>query len=206
MGMTLAFGDLEPSSQPGSSDLREVVVPLLGLVGDLQGMDIPKTIHSEAVGSIDLLQPHRLTIRLPDGRELSVIARSTSLITRDGIAAYVYVRRPIQPARFKDAVADLRRTMQSLEIEPNEKMARDIESWGDNNPGRDEGGDPDPSLFKTGVIFDPQFGHLHVRVIPDPEKGWFYLMEFAASSDASRAARDTATPNANPTKPPEAKR
>lgn len=182
----------QPLGEPDPRNLPRVTVPLLGSTRDVRGMELPEGLHAERVGSADLLKPHLLTVRLSNGRELTLPVRSMSFISLDGVIISVYARRPMQPTRFKESVADLRETMKSLGIEPDEKMIKKIATWGDDNPGREEGANPLPHFFKTGMIIEPEIGHLHVHVQPDPERGWFYLMNFGASVEASQAAQAAA--------------
>ena len=191
-----------PSSQisegEGQRDLPRVTVPLLGSTRDIRGMDLPEGLHAERVGGAELLKPHSLTLRLPGGRPLTINARSMSVISLNGIVKSVYIRRPMEPMRFKEAVADLRRTMKSLGIEPDRQMTEQMNAWGENNPGREEGAVPNPDLYKTGVEFAPGICDLDIRVSPDTERGWYYLMMFATSAEACRAALKAANEQATP--------
>jgi hypothetical protein len=185
-------GSTQLAEEVNPSDLPRVTVPLLGSTADVRGMELPKRVHTESVDGADLLKPHLLTIRLSDGRELTVPVRSMSLITQDGVVIGIYARRPMHPGRFNEVVADLRRTMKSLGIEPDEKMAEQFASWGDDHPGREEGANPDPVLYKAAMFFEPEIAHFHVHVQPDPERGWFYLMNFGGIPKTSRAAQEAA--------------
>jgi hypothetical protein len=177
-----------------------VTVPLLGSTRDIRGMDLPEGLHAERVGSADLLRPQILTIHLPDGRSLTLTARSLSLISLDGIVEGVYARRPMHPVRFKEAVADLRRTLEALKIEPDRQMAEQMAGWPEDTPGVGEGVDPYDFKAAHHSAFG-SIGGIDIRVSPDPDRGWYYLIIFGASVEASKAAHEAAkakTPLAKP--------
>src|SRR5262245_13539213 len=67
-----------PSQLSAEDELPRVVVPLLGSTRDVRGMKLPDEVHEERVGGADLLEPHLLTVRLSNGRELTVPVRSMS--------------------------------------------------------------------------------------------------------------------------------
>ena len=185
------------AEEPSRGPLPKVTVPLLGAMREVKGLDPPE--HELDVDSADLLQPHELTIILPDQRELVINARSMSIIQLNGHIIGVYVRRPMDPVSFKEAVADLRETMKALKIEPNEQMKRQMDLWPDDAPGVVNG--VIPHVFKTGTTFHPRFGELHIRMSPDPIDGWYYLMIFGVIPEAALAP---AKPNATPSTKPDA--
>lgn len=174
-----ASNSSEPSNAVHAGDLPRVEVSLGASIREVHGMALSDRLGTEAVGGADLLRAHQLTIRLADGRSLSMAARSVSLITLNGTLKSAYVRRPMTSLRFKEVVEDMRSTMTTLGLEPTERMAKQIATWGEQNPGREEGASPDASLYKTGMELIPGSCVLDIRVKPDPEGGWYYLMIFA---------------------------
>jgi hypothetical protein len=179
--------------ESGAQDLPRVTVPLLGVTRDVQGLNLPNELHSERVGGAHLLTPHTLVIRIANGRELRIPVRSMSLSSLDGAIVSIYARRPINPASFKETVADLRRTMKSLGIEPDEKMEKRLASWEKHDhPGAEAGGTPDFVLYKAGTSIEPEIGYFHVHIKPDLDRGWYYLMNFGGSVEASQAAQAAA--------------
>lgn len=182
-----------PQPTPGGDDevkveeLPEISVTLLGSTRLFKRVDRPAGVHSAAGGAIDLLQPLRLTIHLPDGRPIALVARSMSLNSRHGIVGSVYVRRPLEPVRFGEAVADLRRTLEELGLEVSERSRQQMTAWPDDAPGFGEGVIPYDFKAANHSAFDG--GGFDIRVSPDPQGGWYYLIMFGTSYEASMAAQ-----------------
>jgi hypothetical protein len=187
-------------------ELPEVSVALLGSTSEVVVKGLSKEDNARFLKGGNLLEPHKLTISLPDGKFISLIARSVSLsgdLQDRKILTDIYVRRPLEPTMFGEAVADLRKTLGELGIEPEPMMKEHLSNWEkDASSMRDVPGVIRlASLFKTGTkAFDKV--HLSVAVEPDPHGGWFYLLVFGIELEdrpsmkllrAEQAARAAAT-------------
>ena len=168
-------------------DLPAVSIPILGPARRIKGMGDPGRFAADPHISADLLEPRRLTLDLPDGKSLAIVARSFSVTGDGGLVEDVYVRRPLAPVRFKEAVADLRRTLGEMGIVPNHWMEKHMSVWPEDAPGVGEGVTY-PYDFKTGTDVSPQV-RLSIQVSGDPRGGWFYLMIFGAEVPARKSAQ-----------------
>ncbi len=170
-----------PVTEEPDGSLLEASVTLLGSTRRIVGMPILPYAHTAAVGSVDQPRPHRLTIRMPDDKSITLTSRNTSLTTLDGIVESSYVRRPMHPVRFQEALADLRRTMEELNIEPDERMKKQMAPWVGDIPGMEGGGIP--YAFEAGSL---PFGggSISIKISPLPGSGWYYLMVFQATVDS----------------------
>ena len=78
----------------------------------------------------NFLEPHRLVLTLPDSRRIELTSRSTLVrldglehdASRDEVVTTLYVRRPLEPCRYQEAVADMLATIRSLGVEPHARM------------------------------------------------------------------------------------
>lgn len=178
----------EPEGPP-----PEASVTLLGSTRRVAGMSILPYAHTAAVGVIEQPRPHRLTIRMPDGKSVTLESRNTSLTTSHGIVVDAQVRRPMGAVRFQEALADLRRTMEGLGIEPDERMRKQMAPWVGDFPGMEGGGMP-YAFHAGGVPF--RGGEVDVQISPLVGSGWDYTIFFQATVESrhtSRVAKHIAT-------------
>jgi hypothetical protein len=128
----------------------------------------------------NFLQPHLLVLTLPDSRRIELTSRSTLVrldglehdASRDEIVIELLVRRPLEPCRYQEAVADMLATIRSMGVEPHARMI-EMTREGDI-PGREKRSGPLMSHNAKGV--DLKDGtRVHCTLTPDPERGWFVL-------------------------------
>ena len=185
--------------------LPEVSITLLQPAKTVTATGLPADQLAAFLRSGDLLRPHVLKIRLLDGKTVSLLARSMSLGTDQGMVVSVYVRRPLEPVGFQQAVADLHETVRSIGCEPNDVMRR-MTKWGDI-PGVER--QDMPYSHNAGRVFPSEKVYLSVDVSPDPKRGWYYLMVLGVdvdempSSKMLRGRKSSSTQSAaNPTSGP----
>jgi len=186
----------EPGETGGGDRRPEVWVPLLGPTEQARGMDMDQIVPVLPLAWPDLLRPCRLTVHLPDGRAPTLEARGVALLSDHGTVVDVFARIPSQPVPFREAVADLRRALGSVGIEPDEAMRRQMAAWPADAP----------ATITADELPDVQAGmslgkgaRLDVRICPDPRGGWYSLLRLGATAqaratidDARRAVRDPA--------------
>ena len=96
----------------------------------------------------NFLKPHLLVLTLPDSRRIELTSRSTLVrldglehdASRDEVVTTLYVRRPLEPCRYQEAVADMLATIWSLGVEPHARMI-EMTREGDI-PGREKRSGP----------------------------------------------------------------
>ena len=128
----------------------------------------------------NFLEPHRLVLTLPDSRRIELTSRSTLVrldglehdASRDEVVTTLYVRRPLEPCRYQEAVADMLATIRSLGVEPHARMI-EMTREGDI-PGREKRSGPLLSHNAKGVDLEDGT-RVHCTLTPDPERGWFVL-------------------------------
>ena len=186
--------------------LPEVSITLLQPAKTVTATGLPADQLAAFLRSGNLLRPHVLKIRFPDGKAISLVARSMSWRMDQGIVVSVYVRRPLEPVGFQQAVADLHETVRGIGCEPNDVMKR-MTGWGDV-PGN-EHADIMPYSNNAGRVIPSEKVNLNVTVSTDPKRGWYYLMLFGVDADEMpsskmlRGRKSTSTqPAANPTSGP----
>jgi len=198
--------------------MPEVTVTLLQSLDDVEvkGLSQPEIEQFRRFGN--LIKPHQLVIRLsPSERTISLPVRSVSIPTGIGNSRAItdiYVRRPLEPARFQEAVADLRAVIKELGAEENEQMKL-MATWGDI-PGNNDAPGGSPYDHRAGRVHLPEGVDIGMDIKPDPVKGWYYLLyigveyerrprvealrkEQAANAAASQPVMPPATVPANPT-------
>ena len=81
---------------------------------------------------------------------------------------------------FRVAVAEVRRLMREMGIEPNEPMRKQLATWPD---------DSGPVAYRAGMWFSESAG-LGAEVKPADGGGWFVVFTFAVHADASQVLWD----------------
>ncbi|MDZ4685173.1 MAG: hypothetical protein SH850_08785 [Planctomycetaceae bacterium] len=129
----------------------------------------------------NLLEPCRLTVATTDGKRLKVDLRSVSVSTDlvnneqfDAVTA-VYARRPLEPGRFQEVVADMLATIRGLGGDPDERLLS-MATRGDL-PGYEGPGTRLP--INGGKLALSKVLDLEIKFNPDPNRGWYYLMTFS---------------------------
>ena len=128
----------------------------------------------------NFLKPHLLVLTLPDSRRIELTSRSTLVrldglehdASRDEVVTTLYVRRPLEPCRYQEAVADMLATIWSLGVEPHARMI-EMTREGDI-PGREKRSGPMLSRNAKGADLEDGT-RVHCTLTPDPERGWFVL-------------------------------
>jgi hypothetical protein len=169
---------ISPATQPtdiSTTEPRDVSMDFSGPAPSIHGAKLQLASHG--MSEADLLDPVRLALHAPDGSTISVLARSASFIGFDGGIPDVFLRRPMHPVTFKEARADMLRTLANLHVVPDKAMNSNLSFWPDDVPGYGESKQP-PIDYQTGTR-DPVHGlDLTVRLCPDPAGGWYYLLIF----------------------------
>lgn len=137
------------------------------------------------------LKPNKMTIALPDKRQVQVAFRSASVVAdredRDTVVT-IYARRPLEPCRFQEAVADMLKTVRQMGAEPNPEMLA-MPSRG-NVPGYGDPGITFPASINAKAVMLAKDGtQVHCTLTPDPTRGWFVLYVFSVGDEHSPTAR-----------------
>jgi hypothetical protein len=181
--------------QPRASDNvitdepRVVTIPLAGSTRDIVGIDLPETIHGPGVSGFDVLERCDLNVLVPSRRPMHLHARSITIQATDGIVHAVYIRRPPQPAGFRQLVGDLLRTMREQGLEPGRIMTKQMKAWPEDLPNPSGSAFPVAS-YKTGNMHAlGEIGGIHIQIYPDGPEGWIYLAEIGTSIKTNYATR-----------------
>ena len=190
------FREEGPGGPVQGSPLHEVPITLLGSIGDVEAIEPHRATLEILLDTLDVLRPVRLALILPNGRSGEVDVRAMSFLTHYGVIEEVYLRRPMEPVAYKEAIADLERTLERFGIEPDERMRKEMEAWPGDEPETGDGGVPVEVEAETSVS---ESVNLKVRVGNDPKGGWFSILLFEATDEAKQAAQNAAgTKDAEP--------
>lgn len=131
----------------------------------------------------NLLEPCRLTVVTTDGERRSIDVRSVSVATNlvnnadfDAVTG-VYCRRPLRPGTFQEVVADMLATIRGMGGEPDDRLLS-MTTRG-NVPGYGDPGITFPAPINGGRIALSKLLNLEIKLNPDPDRGWYYVMTFS---------------------------
>jgi len=175
----------QPSTEPAPG-IRQASIKLNGTPRDVAGIDVHTS--STGMGEADLLDPQQLTIYFGDGQALSLLARSSNVMFFDGIVRGIFVRRPVHTISFRDAKADMLRTLDELHIQPDRSLRTMMSDWPQDVPGI--GRAPRLQSEFQAALGKPVHGaELAVRLCPDSDSGWYYLLIFSDAMTLSPSTR-----------------
>lgn len=201
--MGFATMNEEPPAKPTAPPAppRRVSVRLLGPAEEITGIKVPKGLARQGDTYLRAQEPADVTVRLPGDRVVQMRVKYVSVNVDHGVVVDIHLLPLPAAVSFREAVAELRRLMRAMHIEPDERMRKQMAVWPDDLPTPPPGSDPDlPSpTYSTGVKLDESIKS-SVDVRPAADGGWFLAFMFSAIGDARRAVWD---PNFKPaSKPP----
>lgn len=170
---------ISPATQPSTSPVeavREVSVKLLGSTVDLGAGELRKP--TEGMGELDILHAQHLLLALPDGATVGITARSSNVITFDGVVRGVFVRRPMTPVPFEEAKNDMLRTLSDLRIDPDKTTRAMMSEWSADDLGRG----PRWREYQAGFKGFVHGAMLTMRLCPAGDGNWYYLMIFSCDT------------------------
>ena len=179
----LAMPDDGPPAGPAPrpSPPRRVAVRLLGPAEAITGIEAPKGVARRNGTYLHARDPADVTVRLPGGRAARVWSKLTSVHVDHGVVVDVDLLPLPEAVPFREAVAELRRLMREMGIEPDERMREQMAAWPD---------DSGYFTYRTGVNLSESV-KFSVDVRPTPDDNKFYLaLMFSAIGDAQRAVWD----------------
>ena len=193
----------EPPARPAASPAppRQVTVRLLGPAEEITGIKVPKDLNKQGDTYLRAQEPADVTVRLPRDRGVQMRVKYVSVNVDHGVVVDIHLLPLPKAVPFREAVAELRRLMRAMGVEPDERMRKQMAGWPDDLPTHPSGSNPDlPSpTYSTGVKLDDSV-KFSVDVRPAADGGWFLAFMFSAIGDARRAVWD---PNFKPaSKPP----
>lgn len=192
MGLSMTKDGPLTDSPPQMSPSRQVSVRLLGQVSGIAGIEVPKRLARQSDTYLHALEPANVTVHLPRERTVRVWSKLTSVDVDHGVVVDVHLLPLVKSLTYREAVAELRRCMRTMDIEPDELMRKQMATWPDDSPGYSVGFYP--LTYSTGVNLSESV-KFSVDVRPADDGGWFLALMFSAIGDARRAVWD---PTFNP--------
>jgi len=176
---------------------RRVAVRLLGPASGITGIDVPAHILAGRRPRFFQIEvPSVVAVTLPGGKVFSLPAKTAFVTTevdvRTGIAVVVDVALLplLKGVSYREAVAEVRRLMRDMGVEPDKRMRKRMATWPD---------DSGPVTYNAAMDISEDHG-LSAELRPSPDDGWFVVFTFQAGLDARRALWDSTFKAA--TKPP----
>jgi len=201
----------EPPADPAArpSPPRRVSVRLLGLAEEITGIAVPAQILAgQRPRFFQIDEPSVVVVTLPGDRTISLLVKTAFVNTEIDVKAKsaVVVDVDLLPlpksVPYREAVAELRRLMRKMKIEPDEQMRKQMAAWPDDLPRRSPDFNPDlPFLTYSAGMWISEIVGLSAGVRPTPDGGWFVAFVFAVHADARRPLWD---PNFKPKSRPRA--
>lgn len=206
----LAMTKDHPPKDPSSahSEPSRVSVRLLGPASEIKGVAIPAHILAgERPRFFQINEPSVVAVTLPGGKvitipsKMSFINTEVDVRTKSAVVVDIDLLPLPKSISFREAVAELRRLMRDMGIEPDERMKRHLAEWPEDTPGYDTERRPEflPHGYRTVVgIGESVAFEVDVRAADDG--GWFLALTLAAAGDTRRPLWDINFKAAN--KPP----
>lgn len=197
MGLATMNDEL-PADPVAGPPLRQVAVRLLGPAEEITGATVPKHVLIAKRGTefFQIKEPCEFTVDLPGGKKVSLPVKTAFINSQVDVrtkAVVVDVDLLPLPAAvpFREAVAELRRLMCAMCIEPDERMRKQMAAWPDDLPTHPPGTNPDlPSpSYRTEVKLSGSIAFL-VKVRPSDEGKYFLTLTFAVDGPARREIWD----------------
>jgi hypothetical protein len=187
----LAMMNDGPSTDPSAqhSPTRRVSVRLLGPAEVITGIDVPKGLVNQGDTYLRVEEPADVTVQLPGGRTIRQRVKSISVNVNHGVVVDIHLLPLPKSVPYREAIAELRRLLCAMGIEPDERMRKQMATWPDDSPGYSVGFYP--LTYRTGVDLSESVA-VEVVVRPADDGGWFLALTLAAAGDARRAVWDPA--------------
>ena len=191
-GSVAATAEDGPASPPAGAEpadgVRRVTATLLGPVSDVRGADWPV----KADGTPDFMLTMRgaveVAILLPDGRTARLTAADGAFLVQfNRVVTGVSFRPSAAPGTIREAVADARRVLAEIGVEPDESMNRDMARWDGYNPRSNI------SRLRTHKrLREDIFCYVELRPTLEPE-GWYLRVSIEALPPSKPSATRPAT-------------
>jgi hypothetical protein len=174
---------------PGSAPpLPKVSITLLGRAADIRGVSVPTaSITGDQPQSFQIGHPSLISLTVPGRKVFSLPVKTAFVNTMMDVKAKTGVVMDVeflplqQSVPFGNAVAELHRLMQAMEITPDAQMQKYLDTLS-NDSGH--------FIYRTGVELGAAVKFM-VGIRPDGKGGWFLVLTFGAIGDASRAVWDS---------------
>jgi hypothetical protein len=164
---------ITPATQPSAASIvlhkpiSSVFVKLPSALAVVTGT--PRHEPSKGMVEIDHLEPQNLTVQLPDGTQLLLMARSSHEFSFDGEIEGVFIRGPINPVPYQQARAQLVEVLQATNLYSKNSTAEAIGHL---------------PIERSDQMGDVQYGfndsshgvQTTFRLCPDPVGGWYYFL------------------------------
>jgi hypothetical protein len=193
--LAMIYGNYPPGLAQAPPLPRTVSIQLLGPAEAINGMEVPRGLANKGSTYLRIQERAKVSVRLPGDRTIRQEVNYVSVHIDHGVVVDVTLLPLVKSVPFRDAVAELRRLMQLMDIKPDERMRAEIASW------------PDESghfISRTRTELD-EASVFEVYVRPVDTDGTFYLaLTFAASVKAGAIAEAAAKLITVPASPPAA--
>ena len=152
--MGFAMMNEEPPAAPvAPPPPRQVAVRLLGPAEEITGLKVPKGLNKQGDTYLRTQEPADVTVRLAGDRVVQMRVKYVSVNVDHGVVVDVHLLPLSKSVSFREAVAELRRLMRAMDVEPDKLMRKQMAAWPDDLPTSSPGSNPDlPSpSYRTGV-------------------------------------------------------
>ncbi len=190
------------NDEPSENQLKQSPLPrlisveLLGTTKEITGVTVPAHILTgKRPGFFQVDEPSVVTVTLPGVRVVTIPVKTAfvnteiDVKTKSAIVVDIDLLPLPKGLPFREAVAEFRRLLRDMKIEPDELMRKQMSTWPD---------DSGYHIYRTGVNLNESVKFM-VDVRPTPGNDGFYLvLTFSALGDARRVLWDaTFKPAAN---------
>ena len=185
----LAMMDDHPPKVPAPpSPPRRVSIRLLGPVSEIKGVTVPAHVLTAQRGSefFQIDEPSVITVSLPGGKRISLPVKTAfvntevDIKTKSAVVVDINLLPLPKGVPYRESVAELRRLMREMGIEPDERMRKQMTTWPD---------DSGPVTYSAGMWISESVG-LGGEVRSNPDGEWFVVFTFAAHANARQALWD----------------
>jgi hypothetical protein len=187
----LAMMNDEPPAHPAARPAppRRVSVRLLGPASAITGVAIPSHVLAAKRGSdfFQIDEPAVVALTLPDGKKVSLpvnmafVTTHVDFKTKSAVVVDVALLPLLKSVPYREAIAEMRRLMHEMGIEPDERMRTQMAKWPD---------DSGPIDYRAAMDINEDYG-LSVDLRTAPYGGWFIVFTFEAGVDVRRSLWDS---------------
>ena len=185
----LAFGIYRMNNRKNAlteMDPRRFPVVTIGMLrptSEVTGMGVRTgSFPGGELTSADRLEPCNLRLTMPDGKLVELPVKRVSWSADGGKVYDVYAWLPLKPMRYREALADLRRTLRTLGADQSEPAKTQMAAWAEDLPASDAVANY--VQFKSGFngVFNKT--EVDIRLSQDSsDRSWFYLLIFGVEVD-----------------------
>jgi len=126
-----------------------VAVRLLGPAEAITGMKVPKGLAQQGDTYLRVEEHTEVTLQLPGGKTVRMRVKYVSINVNHGVVVDIHLLPLPTSVPYREAVAEIRRLMREMGIEPDEPMRKQLATWPD---------DSGPVSYKAGMWFSESAG------------------------------------------------